>query len=119
MALLRHFRTLKASSLVETVIAIAVISVCVMAAFLIYLNVVGQNHPVQYYEARHKVEVLAEEVAQQQDFNDDSFAFNGYTIEKHVELPKGEGVAFVTFTIESGSKRYDIKKVIPINHGKP
>lgn len=115
MVSLKNFKVLKASSIVESVIAIAIISICILVASLTYINVIKQNKSVNYYKAKHQVELINNEMLIEQNFNNDSFSFNNYTIKKDVELKEAENIAYVTYTITIGDKVDVIKKVIPLN----
>jgi len=115
MILLKRYKILKASSIVESVIAIAIISICILVASLTYLNVIKQNKSVNYYKAKHQIELLNNETLIEQNFNNDTFSFTHYTISKDVDLKKHENIAYVTYTITIGDKIDFIKKIIPIN----
>ncbi len=113
MQSLKSFKSLKASSLVESVIAIAIISVCVLVAFMIYINVVSQNHSVNYYQAKHKVDYLVQQSIDDNEHDDELYTFDGYTINKVVEIRKEERTTLLTFTIKTGGKTYIINKLLP------
>jgi hypothetical protein len=115
MRLSKNFNTaLKASSLIESIIAIVLISVCSLVALTIYLNVIGQNNPTTYYEAKHTVEMLAEEAQDKQDFEDDTYNYKHYSIEKNVTIQPNEKIAIIDYSITSGNKSNTIKKLITI-----
>nr|WP_321234603.1 hypothetical protein [uncultured Psychroserpens sp.] len=107
-------RSFKASSLIESIIAIVLISICSLVALTVYLNVIGQNNPVYYYEAKHTVEKLANEAEKAQDFEDTNYNYSQYTIEKNVTIKEQEHIAIIDYVITSGTKSYTIKKLIKI-----
>lgn len=113
MQLLKNYKNLKASSLVESVIAIAIISVAALVAFMVYLNVIRQNKTIYYYAAKHEVELLTQQAVMQKNYDDDEFNYNAYTINKEVIIDKNEQVAYVTFTIKTGGKTFLVNKLIP------
>jgi len=115
MISLKNFKVLKASSIVESVIAIAIISICILVASLTYVNVIKQNKSVNYYKAKHQVELINNDMLIEQNFNNDRYTFKNYSITKDVELNKPENIAFVTYTITIGDKTNVIKKLIPFN----
>jgi len=111
MILSRHFKKgLKGSSLPETVISIAIISICVLVAFLIYVNVVKNNDSLGYLEAKHKVEELTFQVINEKDYLDSNYKFEGYTIQKKVN--EYDDYIQLIFTIKSAGKSHTIKKII-------
>jgi len=112
MPLLKSFKELKASSLVESVVAISIISICALVAFLVYLNIVKQSKSVHYYNAKHQVEFLAHESVKQQNYEEDIFQFNGYTITKNVSIDKEEQTVFLAFIIKTGNSEHQINKLI-------
>ena len=112
--LLKRSNTIKASSLIETVMAITLISICSLIALTVYLNVITQNKPVYYYEAKHTIEKLAQQAEQEQDFTDDSYRYTNYTIEKTRKIDTEGLVAIIDYSIQIGQKVYTIKKLIPI-----
>ena len=112
MRLLKNFNSLKASSLIETVMAITLISICSLIALTVYLNVITQNNPVLYYEAKHTVEKLAQTAEEEQDFDDDSYRYNNYTIEKSTLVNTEEQIAIINYNIHIGQKTYAVKKLI-------
>ena len=114
MKLLKRFKSLKASSIVESVIAIAIISICVLIAFMVYINISKQKTPLNYYKAKHHIEVLIHDIEHQKDYENDIFTYRGYTIAKTVDVDAKEGIARVLFLITiGGHKVYEIIKVIP------
>ena len=115
MQLLKSFKKLKASSILESVIAITVISICVLVAFLIYLNIIKQNKSVHYHNAKHMVEFLTQESLRQQNYDENFFEFKHYTISKTVKVDKDNGVAFISFLINTNNDTHQINKLIPYN----
>ncbi|MEW4923114.1 hypothetical protein [Algibacter sp. 2305UL17-15] len=112
MPLLKNFKTLKASSVMESVIAISVISVCSLVAFLIYLNVIKQNKSIHYFNAKHSINLLTEQSVLENNYENDTYTFNSYTISKEVTINKAEQTALLKFTIKSGNSIDVINKLI-------
>ena len=113
MKSLKHFETLKANSLLESVIAIAIISVCSLVAFMIYVNVVKQNDAISYYEAKHKVALLTQETMEGNDYNENLYTFDGYTIDKEVQIRENDNNALLKWTIKTAGKTYIVNNIIP------
>lgn len=115
MKSLKNFKYLKANSLVESVIAIAIISICILVAFLIYLNVIKQNKSVHYYEAKHKVESIFENSIITESYEDETFNYKYYSIEKTVGISEKENTIRIDFKIKTNNKTYTINKLIELH----
>lgn len=112
MPLLNSFKRLKASSVMESVIAVSVISVCALVAFLIYLNVIKQNKSIHYFNAKHRVKLITEQSVLENDYADETYVFDGYTIDKVVTVNKTEQTALLEFTVKAGNNIDVINKLI-------
>lgn len=113
MQSLKNFNTLKASSVMESVIAISIISVCALVAFTVYLNVIRQHRSINYFNAKHDVSRLIKETVEQKDYSSSTNTFKGYTIDKSVEINKASQTATLTFTFKTGHNTDVIHKIIP------
>lgn len=115
MLSLKSFKRLKASSIMESVIAISIISVCALVAFLIYLNVIKNNKSTHYFNAKHTVNLLIQQTIKQKEYEDNSYIFDGYTINKSIDINETEHTAVLTFTFKTGGKTSVINKLISYN----
>jgi len=113
MPLLKNYRKLKASSLLESVIAISIISICILVAFSAYLNVVNRKKAIGYFNAKHKIEAWTRDIISTSDYDDDIFISKDFTIEKLVQINKDEHTASLKFIITSSQKNYILEKQIP------
>ena len=114
MELLKNFKFLKANSLVESVISIAIISICILVAFLIYINVIRQNRSIAFCKAKHSVELLYNNAIADKNYDDEDYKYENYIIEKRVEISKQAHVARVDFKVIEKNKSYVIHKIIPL-----
>lgn len=112
MASLKSFKQLRGSSIMESVIAISIISVCALVAFTIYLNVVKQQKSVHYFNAKHRINFLAQQIIQTEDYEDDFYSFKGYTIDKEVSINKSDGSTLLAFTLNINDNTFIINKII-------
>lgn len=115
MLLLKNFKMLKASSVAESIIAISIISVCTLVAFLIYLNVIKQNKSINYLNAKHKINLLTQQSILENDYEDNLYSFKNYTIDKRVTINEAEHTSFIIFTLNIGSKTTVFNKLISYN----
>ncbi len=116
MSALKRFKYIKGSSILESVIAIAIISICILVAFTIYVNVIKRNDPITYYDAKQKVELLTQETIEQKDYENDSYVYENYTIAKEVEIREEEKTVLLKWTIKTVNKDYSVKKIIPYGY---
>ncbi len=116
MSALKRFKYLNGSSILESVIAIAIISICILVAFTIYINVVKRNDPIAYYAAKQEVELLTQNAIEQKDYENDSYGYENYTIVKEAEIREAEKTVFLKWTIKTANKTYDVKKIIPYGY---
>lgn len=103
---------LKGSSLVESVIAIAIISICILIASLVYMNVVSKTNSVAYYNALQQVDLLAVETVTQTNYENETFNYPGCNIEKEVVIDKADGTALLKFRIKIGTKTHEVDRLV-------
>lgn len=114
MKLLKGFKTVSGSSIIESIIAVLLISICSLVAFTIYLNVITQNKSTSYYEAKHTIELIHFKTQEEQDLEDDIFKYKNYTIEKQVRIDSKAHIAFIDYIIKSNTKTITVTKLIQI-----
>lgn len=112
MLLSKNFSKLRASSLLESVIAIAIISTCILVAFSIYLNVMNTKKPIAYFNAKHKIEAWTKEIASKGDYDDDIYSSEGFVIKKSVQINKDDKNVLLKFTIKTNIKTYEVQKMV-------
>lgn len=80
------FKTLKASSLLESVIAMFVISVCSLVAIKIYVSVLSNSYKYDYLYATSKINDLIFKTQQNKTIDNEEFNFEDFKIIKTIEL---------------------------------
>lgn len=107
MSLLKNYK-LKASSLIESVVAIAIISICVFIATLIYVKLLETDYEIAFYKAKQKVSVLYLQTIEEQLFEDEVYDFGDYKIVKEINdfSDKVKEVEFEILT-KSKSEKYN------------
>ncbi len=104
MKCLKTFR-LRASSLGETVIAMALISICLGMTLIVYGRVISSSENVSSYLAEQKVKQLIYETEEEQLFEDEDFDYGTYKILKRVERDVEGQLSYVTFIILNNGKK--------------
>lgn len=113
MSSLRNCK-LQASSLIESVMAIAIISICISIATLVYVNLLKTDYEIAYYKAKQKITQLHLETIEQQLFEDEVYGFESYTISKEVKK-YSYGVNQVNFVLTTKTKKEAQQFLVKIN----
>lgn len=112
MKSLKNFRYLNGSSIVESIIATVLISICSLISFYVYINVIKQKQPLNLFKARHQIEVITANVEKQQDFDNETFTFKNYSINKTALIDAEQNVVILKYKVIMGKKNYLIKKLV-------
>lgn len=115
MVLLKNFKKLKGNSILETVISITIISTCFLIATLVYSSILKQNKSIYYYEAKHKVKELFNEIKNTDAYEKQTYIFENYTIKKDVIISKELNTTTIKWVIHVNNKNYKFKNLIPNN----
>lgn len=97
---------IKASSIYESVISIAIISITITIATYIFVNIMNTQHNISYYQMVEKVAELKEDCEKKQLFVNKNIAFKSYQIEQLItNYKEQENLKLVKFNaIENGRK---------------
>lgn len=96
---------IKASSLLESVMAIAIISFCLVIATMIYAQLYDSDYDMGFYKTKHKVSELHYQTIREQSFENENYkSEGGYRIEKTVEDYE-EGVKRVQFKVTNDKRK--------------
>lgn len=94
----------KASSLLESVIAITIIATCLLIAIRVYASVLNSSSSINAYRMKFKVNELVNETKQTQEFDDEIYELKGYTIKKTVsDLEKNNKIKKVKYEVYTKS----------------
>lgn len=95
----------KASSLMESVMATAVIAICILIATLVFLNVFKTNYATNYIQARQEVQTIIKKLNQQTAIEDHTYVFSNFTIKQEVKsYEDATRLKQVDFTIITDTK---------------
>jgi len=103
MNLLKNYK-LQASSLIESVMAIAIISICISIATLVYVKLLQSDYEIAYYKAKQKITELHLQTIEEQLFEDEVYSFESYTITKQVKA-YNRVVNQVNFKLQTKTKK--------------
>ena len=95
---------IQASSLAESVIAMALVAVCLVVVTSVFSNVVSNTAPVSLYEGRQEIKKWAQETQNSKQYTDDSKKEINYSITRSVTRDRDQGYT-VIFTLETGKKK--------------
>jgi ABC-type dipeptide/oligopeptide/nickel transport system permease component len=103
MSLSRNYK-LEASSLIESVMAIAIISICISIATLVYVKLLQSDYELAYYKAKQKITELHLQTIEEQLFENESYNFESYNITKQVK-EYSFGLYQVDFELQTKTKK--------------
>ncbi|WP_044397248.1 hypothetical protein [Lacinutrix sp. Hel_I_90] len=112
MNLLKNYK-LQASSLIESVMAIAIISICVFIATMVYVKLLDSDYEVSYYKAMQKVTQLHLETIEQQAFEDEVYDYKSFKIDKTVN-DYSVFLKEVAFRVETKNKKETFKYLVKV-----
>jgi len=112
MRLLKNCK-LQASSLIESVMAIAIISICISMTTLVYVKLLQSDYEIAYYKAKQKISQLHLETIEEQLFDDEVYGFESYTITKQVK-EYNPSVNQVDFELQTKTKKETLHFLVKV-----
>lgn len=108
MKLLKGFNV-KGSSIGESVIAMALVAICLAMAITVYGQVISSGMNVSDMIAEQKVKELVWQTEESQLFEDEDLNFETFRIQKRISHKENNGLYEVTFTVlNNGNKHSSI-----------
>ena len=107
---------LEASSLLESVIATAIIAICILVATIVFVNVFKTSFSTDYIQARQKLHTIVHELHQQNNIEDQTYTFTNFTIEQDVNTYEdNSSIKQIDFTITTNTKTETFSYLISTN----
>lgn len=75
---------LKASSLIESIIAVTIIAICLLIALRLYINVLDSSQSINKTKIRFQINKLVSDMRMNQNFDSEVYDFKSYKIRKVV-----------------------------------
>lgn len=98
---------LSAFSLFESVVAIAIISVLIGLATIIYSNLVEAERPILFYQAKEEVDKYFDALKKEKAFFSKTFDNEIYSIEQKVDFYNGnKKIYLVEYTVSAQNKKW-------------
>ena len=108
---------LAAFTLFESVVAIAIISVLIGLATIIYSNLVEAERPIAFYQAKEKIDECFYEMKKTGAFFPKNFVYENYSIEQKVDFYNGnKKIYLVEFVVMSQNKKWWTEKHLIANN---
>ena len=85
----------KAYSLLESVVAISIITICVGLGTTIYSNVISSEKPLITYDANEEIKRLFNELKTSRHYFNKSVDFELYSIEQGINFYKGNQLVYL------------------------
>lgn len=96
---------IKASSIYESVISIAIISITITVATYVFVNIMNSQQSLSFYQMVEKVADLKQECITKQNFTNSNSTFKEFKLFKTVEnFNENKHLKKVRFTIKKNSK---------------
>ncbi|WP_046745023.1 hypothetical protein [Kordia zhangzhouensis] len=104
MKLLKNYNV-KASSLLESVMATAIIAICMVVATIVFVNVFKTNFSTDYIQAHQKIHTIIHELHEQDKIEAQTYTFSNFTIEQEVNnYEDNSNIKQIDFTITTNTK---------------
>ncbi len=98
--------TVKASSIYESVISIAIISITITVATTIFVNVMNSQDSISYYQMVEKINQLKTTCDEKQQFKSRNITFKSYEINQTVtNYRSNEKLKLVTYKVTSNKRK--------------
>lgn len=99
--------SLTASSIAESVIAMVIISICILTATMVYMNIIDGDPPVKKYIIQRRITELIHETRVNNDIAPFYKEYGTYTIEKTVEdYQENLKLSKISFLVKTAHKKY-------------
>ncbi len=115
MSWLKCFKAVafKASSILESALTIAIISICILIVTTVYVKVFETGNSVVFYKAKHKISELLLDANDIEFFKNQEYDFKTYRLVKEIEdFNENPFVKKVVFTIATNNKRRKFSYII-------
>lgn len=112
MNLLKNYK-IKASSLMESVMATAIIATCVVIATIVFVNVFKTSFSTDSIQARQEIQTIINELNQQKDITDHTYVFSNFTIKQEVSIYENNvKLKQINFTIITNTDTEEFSYII-------
>lgn len=106
MKLSKNYKNLQASSLMESVIATAIIAICVIMATIVFVNVFKTGHSTAFFEGSQEIHSIIHNLKKQQEVTDDTYTYPNFTIEQKVtNYENSSNLKHIELTLTANQKR--------------
>lgn len=105
MRLLNPYKKVKAGSLLESVIAITVIGICITITMVVINNTLKSSYYAIDIKAHQTVKELWLDAQLANDYNNDAYTYDGFTIKKEVDYSLKSAATIVYYTVETNAKK--------------
>lgn len=107
---------LKAFSLFESVVAIAIISVLIGIGIVVYSNLVQAERPIPFYQAKEEIDLMYHELQNTKAFFPKTLSHETYSIEQKVDFHNGNKKLYlVEYIVTAQNKKWYSEKHLMAN----
>lgn len=95
---------IKASSIYESVISIALISITISVATFVFVNIMNSQKSLSHYQMIEEIAILKQKCIEKQSFTNSSLEFKEYEIDKTVSnFKENNQLKLVRFTVKKNN----------------
>lgn len=110
---------IKASSLLESVMATAIIAICVVVATIVFVNVFKTSFSTDFIQARQEIHTIIHELKKQKEIEDDTYVFSNFSIQQEVNAYEADTqIQQIDFTITTNTRTETFSYLIA-THNEP
>ncbi|WP_298423800.1 hypothetical protein [uncultured Kordia sp.] len=115
MKSLKNFKKLRASSLLESVMATAIIAICVIMATIVFVNVFKTAHSTAFFEGSQQIQTIITELQKKQKITEKTYSYPNYTIEQKVSVyDKSTNIKHVQLELITNQERKTFQYLLKV-----
>lgn len=116
MKSLKNYKKLQASSLMESVMATAIIAICVVMATIVFVNVFKTGHSAAFFEGSQEIQTIIHKLKEQQEVTDETYSYPYFTIEQTVTAYENSTqLTHVQLELQANGKRKIVHCLINVS----
>lgn len=115
MILSKNYKNIPASSIVETVIALSILSICSAVAFMIFFNVVKHTESLIHIKAKIKVEALHQYNTYNNITDNDKHTYPSFEVLQKVEVDESMNVVLYNYQVLVNESKIEELDYLNIN----
>lgn len=115
MKLLSRFKKVKASSLMESVMATAIIAICLVMATIVFVNVFKTAYDTDFIRGANEIQNILQKISYEKEIDDHTYTYENYNIIQRV-LPYTDDAQLqhIQLELKTSAKSVTFHYLIPL-----